>query len=221
MLLSKGETKGERSDLASVIMMNSRSEAENIIGEDELLLVGVVVWDMSSEATETSKIRVHRRNVNNGVCTGRDLQRLLTVELEQRLLNYSSFGKVTRLVLDVQKMEIYDKKDNVYVSLGDSDVAQADLAKRFGTRLRIHITAKKKETTDTTMPKPKAIMGRYYSFDNEEGLMIANVALKVHQIENQTVGTGMNVWDGAVLLARYLEKNPALVRKGRLGNESY
>lgn len=190
--------------------MNIGSDADNY-GEDELLLVGAVVWDMSSsEATETSKIRVHRRHVHNGICRGRDLQNLLRGELEQRFLNSTSQGACT---LDVQKMEVYDKKGNVYVSLEDPDVVQADLTQRFGARLRIHITAKTKETTGTTIHKPKAIMGRYYSYDAEEGLMIANVALKVHQVENQTSGTGMNVWDGAVLLAQYLERNPALVRQ--------
>jgi hypothetical protein len=184
-------------------------------GEDELLLVGAVVWDgMSSEASETSKIRVHRSHVNNGICTGRDLQRLLTSELQQRFLNSSS-GDAS--LLDVQKTEVYDKVGNVYVSLRDPDVDQADLTQRFGTRLRIHVTAKRQETIGTTMHKPKAIMGRYYAYDAEEGLEIANVKLNVNQVENQSVGTGMNVWDGAVLLAQYLEKNPALVRLARAG----
>jgi hypothetical protein len=193
----------------SIIMTNIGSDADDN-DEDELLLIGAVVWDvMSSEITETSKIRVRRSHVNNGMCTGRDLQRLLTLDLEQRFLN-SSNGNL--FLLDVQKMEVYDKVGNVYVSLGDPDVIQADLTQRFGTRLRIYVTTKKEDASGTKIHKPKAIMGRYYSYDAEEGLMIANVTLKVHQVENHTAGTGMNVWDGAVLLARYLEMNPALVR---------
>jgi len=62
-----------------------------------------------------------------------------------------------------------------------------------------------------------AIMGRFFPFD-EAGLPFAETSLVIKESQNQSVargedgGTGLNVWDGALLLARYLEKRPDIVR---------
>ena len=211
-------------------MMHMCSDADDDM--NELLLVGVVAWDVissssaSSEATVTSKLRVHRRDIisnDYGICQGHDLERLLKAAMPDHVVNNSGNGKEDNNngldCVDVQDMEVYDKQSHTYVSLKDPDMIHTNVTQRFGTRIQIHVTLRhhhhqQQQSTNhsTTTPTPKAIAGRYYSYDVEKGLMIANVALQVQQIENQTVGTGMNVWDGAVLLANYLEKNPKLVR---------
>jgi len=61
-----------------------------------------------------------------------------------------------------------------------------------------------------------AICGRFFPF-NEDGIPFANRKIIVHEKSNQANveddgGTAFNVWDGALLLARYLEKSPDIVR---------
>ncbi|KAL3756339.1 hypothetical protein ACHAWU_007290 [Discostella pseudostelligera] len=59
-----------------------------------------------------------------------------------------------------------------------------------------------------------AIMGRFYPFD-DSGISYAGTTLVIKEMQNQSTegedgGTGLNVWDGSLLLARYLEKRPEL-----------
>ncbi|KAL7550423.1 hypothetical protein ACHAWF_013663 [Thalassiosira exigua] len=59
-------------------------------------------------------------------------------------------------------------------------------------------------------------MGRFYPFD-ESGIEFAGKTLMIKEAQNesnggQDGGTGLNVWDGSLLLARYLEKKPDIVR---------
>ncbi|KAL7528516.1 hypothetical protein ACHAXR_002493 [Thalassiosira sp. AJA248-18] len=62
-----------------------------------------------------------------------------------------------------------------------------------------------------------AIMGRFYPFD-DSGIPFAGTTLVIKEMQNQSNavgddgGTGLNVWDGSLLLARYLEKKPEVVK---------
>ena len=57
-----------------------------------------------------------------------------------------------------------------------------------------------------------AICGRFFPF-SEDGIPFTNRNIIVHERSNQANGgTAFNVWDGALLLARYLEKSPDIVR---------
>ncbi|KAL9185253.1 hypothetical protein ACHAXT_003030 [Thalassiosira profunda] len=61
-----------------------------------------------------------------------------------------------------------------------------------------------------------AIMGRFYPFD-DNGIPFAGSRLVIKEMQNlpnaaEDGGTGLNVWDGSLLLARYLEKRPEIVR---------
>ena len=61
-----------------------------------------------------------------------------------------------------------------------------------------------------------AIMGRFFPFD-DSGIPFAGTTLVIKEMQNQSEGgedggTAFNVWDGALLLARYMEKCPELVR---------
>ena len=65
-------------------------------------------------------------------------------------------------------------------------------------------------------PPILAICGRFFPF-SEDGIPFANRSIIVNERSNQANtnvdgGTAFNVWDGALLLARYLEKSPDIVR---------
>eukprot|EP00557_Chaetoceros_sp_GSL56_P009840 CAMPEP_0176480870 /NCGR_PEP_ID=MMETSP0200_2-20121128/2509_1 /TAXON_ID=947934 /ORGANISM="Chaetoceros sp., Strain GSL56" /LENGTH=279 /DNA_ID=CAMNT_0017877021 /DNA_START=146 /DNA_END=982 /DNA_ORIENTATION=- len=57
------------------------------------------------------------------------------------------------------------------------------------------------------------LTGRYFNYD-PNGIDFAGTTLIVKEESNNKDedGTGLNVWDGSLLLARYLEKNPSKVR---------
>jgi hypothetical protein len=56
------------------------------------------------------------------------------------------------------------------------------------------------------------IKGRYFDY-NPNGMGFAGTRLIIKEESNNKDenGTGLNVWDGSLLLARYLEKNPSKV----------
>mmetsp|Transcript_13538 Transcript_13538/g.32792 ORF Transcript_13538/g.32792 Transcript_13538/m.32792 type:complete len:248 (+) Transcript_13538:117-860(+) len=75
--------------------------------------------------------------------------------------------------------------------------------------------SKQAETESETAAPLLAIMGRFYPFD-DSGIPFASKMLVIKEMQNQSNvggdgGTGLNVWDGSLLLARYLEKRPDLV----------
>ena len=69
------------------------------------------------------------------------------------------------------------------------------------------------ESEDDEEPEPLlAICGRFFPF-NEDGIPFGGRNIILHERQNQANGgTAFNVWDGALLLARYLEKSPGIVR---------
>ncbi|KAL3766545.1 hypothetical protein ACHAW5_000780 [Stephanodiscus triporus] len=59
-------------------------------------------------------------------------------------------------------------------------------------------------------------MGRYFPFD-DTGINFFGTTLVIKEMQNHANGidgggSGLNVWDGSLLLARYLERRPELVR---------
>jgi predicted nicotinamide N-methyase len=64
------------------------------------------------------------------------------------------------------------------------------------------------------------LMGRFFPFDSE-GISFADTTLTIKEAQNSSHigedgGTGLNVWDGAMLLARYIEKVPNIVKNKRV-----
>ena len=70
---------------------------------------------------------------------------------------------------------------------------------------------------DEEQPAPLlAICGRFFPF-SEDGIPFGGRKIIISERSNQANtnvdgGTAFNVWDGALLLARYLEKSPDIVR---------
>jgi Lysine methyltransferase len=50
------------------------------------------------------------------------------------------------------------------------------------------------------------------AFDLRDGLRIGQYDLKIHEEAGAHLGTGLSIWDGSVLLAKYMECNSHLVK---------
>lgn len=86
-------------------------------------------------------------------------------------------------------IDVYDSKTETFIPLD----MQTDVRRELGSRLRCSIR-RREEQTDTL-----AIQGRFFPYDN--GMMVAKTRLVVREMPNIAgAGTGLNVWDGAVLL---------------------
>ena len=217
--------------------MDSKSSQQD--HNPSLLLVAAVDWDilpsLSSNAflrsrSQSSKLRVYKNDDlvdtnNNPVLLGKHLQTLLKSQMLNSIItDNNNINNNNSMNMEVS---IYDKATSTYISL--SDLLQEDVLQRLGTRLRIHVQIIISSSSSTTtsrkmnhqnnmiVSEPKAIMGRFYSYDASQGLQIRGQTLKVQEMSNQqNAGTGINVWDGALLLAYYLERRPDLVESKRV-----
>ena len=137
------------------------------------------------------------------VCTGYDLHRIVARSVYENALACIESD------IDKTKVEIYDDDSSKFLSLTDNDVMKnCDIVLRFGKRVRCTVSNVRigafKEATDGldkhTGVNPLAIMGRFYTY-NPNGIQFAEKKLVVKEIPNNCAGvTGLNVWDGALLL---------------------
>ena len=106
------------------------------------------------------------------------------------------------------RVEIYCSTRNKFISLMDDKIQHCDIIQEFGSRIRCTIlgipttiisSEQEKGTTESL-----AIMGRFFHYD-PTGMDFMNKTLVVKEVPNNQVdGTGLNVWDGALLLYVYL-----------------
>jgi len=116
------------------------------------------------------------------------------------------------------KVEIYDPHSCKFVII--TERGSNSIVDRFGKRMRCIVSdiiwssssVEKEETQSTNslgaveeIKTPLlAIMGRYFPYDPENGMDFTGKKLYVKEIPNSQVdGTGLNVWDGAILLWVY------------------
>jgi len=115
-------------------------------------------------------------------------------------------------------VEFYDPNSCKFVVITDG--SRKPLVDRFGTRVRCIVSnivwssSSVKNDFGGLMKQDNlptlAIMGRYFPYNQENGMDFAGKKLNVKEIPNSQVdGTGLNIWDGAILLAKYLEIFPA------------
>jgi len=142
--------------------------------DDRVVLVCVIERENSSV-----NIRVRQSDLEGEDCSGEKLREILSQQFHKEVAT---------------DIEIYDNLLDEYVSL---DSSESDVLQRFNSRLlRVRIQ-------QSRAPAPLAITGRYYSFQSP--FCIGDKQLIIHEWTNQSnMGTGANVWDGAILLARYL-----------------
>jgi predicted nicotinamide N-methyase len=165
---------------------------------DRVILV--VIFDHVNEnSDDTIKIRIRDRDLPqaaNATVSGAQLHSLLLKYCQDSASNAT--------------IDIYNQETESFQLL---DHNENDVAKRFGRCIRCTLTC-----SDPSVNEPRdAIMGRYFAYDADAGLEIAGTTIHVQETPNiPEVGTGLNVWDGAILLAKHLELSPELVKGKRV-----
>lgn len=183
--------------------------------QDRVLLIAVVQWEgdgiddvsRNGGTVKTSKIRVRQTDLfNDGcdkdlreipICTGSTLVRVVREELEKNnILNIRTDNDCEFHI------DIYDEMQSSYVALhAGTAYWNQDVAQHFGTRLMMQLRVTKGEGSDWKQREVKAIMGRFYPYNATEGFNVAGTTLRIHENSNQqNAGTGVNLWDGAILL---------------------
>jgi predicted nicotinamide N-methyase len=157
-----------------------------------------------------------------------------------RASSSSSSPPTTTTECDDYNITIYDKDTNDYIPLplgGDddsnSDTASYNIVPQFGTRWRVRVT--EMETTTTTAGTTSdvrsspvvvlpAIQGRYFNLPNDGTVMVSQYCLQFRDISNPAPtihsSTGYQIWDGAILLMRYLEYHQAQSTHPTVGHPS-
>src|SRR6056300_626591 len=106
-------------------------------------------------------------------------------------------------------------------NLSDIDKARwYKLAKMDRIRYRREMATYEPPIDDTSSTPILAIMGRFFTFSSD-GIPFAGTTLIIKEAQNSSHigedgGTGLNVWDGAMLLTRYIEKLPNIVKKKKV-----
>ena len=90
------------------------------------------------------------------------------------------------------------------------------LAKLDRIRYRKEMATYEPPVDSSSGNQPLLLMGRFFPFDSD-GVSFADKTLTIKEAQNSSHigedgGTGLNVWDGAMLLVRYIEKVPNIVK---------
>ena len=119
-----------------------------------------------------------------------------------------SYGELEKAIaeqipdIETTKIEFYSNSESQFLSHDPAELVQS----RF---LTCYVTAPQSAN------KPIArIRGRAFNID--KGFSICGRAIQIHDGSERSLGTGLNTWDGAVVLAKYLEANPHLVAGKRV-----
>ena len=177
--------------------------------EDRAVVVAVVQWEIQGKSKEdvrtaASKIRIRKRDLkgetyyDEGVCRGRNLLKAVRDELISKYLDRSMDDEQSSEL----EVDIYDETQSSYISLTKEEILlKTDITKRFGSRLKLSVRYIRDKNQKYSEDGLKAIMGRFYPYDPTEGLLVAGKRLIVQELSNQqNAGTGVNLWDGALLL---------------------
>ena len=128
----------------------------------------------------------------------------------------------TATTLDERKVvvEIYNEQINQFISLDDYKDRNTLMfhiknrntsSRKKLIRCQIHNAHSQDSNSNTKM-----IMGRYFPI-NDNSVDFANDKLYINEIHNnQSNGTGLNIWDGSMLLLRYIEKNPSIIKEKKI-----
>lgn len=106
-------------------------------------------------------------------------------------------------------------------NLSDIDKARLyKLAKMNRIRYKREMATYEPPIDDTSSTPILAIMGRFFPFSSD-GIPFACTTLIIKEAQNSSHigedgGTGLNVWDGAMLLTRYIEKVPNIVKNKKV-----
>ena len=183
---------------------------------------------------ETRKIRINFPKSGAGGLsfTGRQLHLAVLSKVRQMLGLVSPSSGQGHDDDDGDRVEIYDSARECFVCLKDFDLWGVDIAPRFGRLVRCiaHLTADEadssftntnqqssRDQTEQTPSSPLAIMGRYFHYDpNGMDYFGKRLIVKERSNDLEEDGTGLNIWDGAILLANYLELHQNIVQGKRV-----
>jgi len=129
-------------------------------------------------------------------------------------------------------VEIYNPKTCGFESVLHPNIRDCDIVKTYGNRIRCTLQVTEKHSLSAVSTEQGdgdeiiknckeeegartdllQIAGRYFPY-NPNGMDFGGKKIIVNEMVNNKIdGTGLNVWDGALLLALYLEKLPEKVR---------
>jgi predicted nicotinamide N-methyase len=205
----------------------------------ELLLLAVVEWDDEGQIDEDGdkedgivepqsrrriqKLRVTSSDVTKpSIVTETDLVTMLRREQRQggrATQRKSTSPKTERLELDSMIVRVYDASLRDWISLPTTACASHDddLVARFGRRIRVEVSFRQQDESPAAR---LALQGRYLASEwlDDERIVVDGTVLRIHQLSNRS-DTASCVWDGATLLARFLERNVVartLIRHSRV-----
>jgi hypothetical protein len=200
---------------------------------DDVVLIAVIEWDSGNTTSGSNtirKLRIRRRDLETQsspttVCTVRDLRTCLRSSLVARAT--TSDDDVPTAGIDKLKakqcidIRVFDDTRNEYVLMQPEPDEMSNLLSRFGSRIRVRLLHHDIDSSFSSnnykqdRPALLAITGRYYPFQG--GVTVAGRQILIQETPNLPgAGTGVTAWDGALLLARYLEVRSSNVRGCRV-----
>jgi len=190
------------------------------IKENELLLVAIVEFEndhlklkirqndiLECRKAQHSDLALRQREyslMDSAYVTGSDLYQIVVHKLQG--MNHKDTQNEPNNMRSSIRMEIYNPNRSKFETLVTFN--ECNVIKRFGKRIRCIVTMEK----ETHARHHPAIMGRFFHFD-PNGIEFAGKNLVIGEIiNNATDQTGLNVWDGSLFLARFLEERAQKVR---------
>ena len=165
-------------------MMRGIESRENNMTTDRLLLL--VVFDCLNEGGEgrKGKIRIREKDLPAGATcvSGKHLRETL-------IANCLPMDQSSATI------DIFDPCSDTFEVLDDD---MTNVVDRFGRCIRCIVVS---AATCAEASRRLTIMGRHFPYDADIGFEIAGTRIHVQETPNVPgAGTGLNVWDGAMLL---------------------
>ena len=118
-----------------------------------------------------------------------------------------------------QSSELYAKEFRNNLSNAEKET-WLKLARKDKIRYKKEMATYEPPVDTSSSESRLLLMGRFFPFDSE-GISFADTTLIIKEQNNSSHigedgGTGLNVWDGAMLLARYIERVPNIVKNKRI-----
>lgn len=205
-------------ELQHGLFSDTNNEAPHFNEDNLVWKVRICQDDLKSRREDTECI-VDRKENNAVVCTGFDLYHIILQKCYQKSiqdLNNSHEDSTRSQTTSNQNgeeqirdwssyvVEIYHPKKCKFESLLDDHNRSCNVVETFGNRVRCIISYKDNNPNGNDVSRLNIelpqIMGRYFHYDSN-GMDFAGKEIIVKEkINNQIDGTGLNVWDGALLM---------------------